>query len=328
MLNHDDSVLSQEEVSSLTRTSDIEEERKESGIYTLLNSPKVIYERLPMLEIVFDRLTKYLNTALRNFTSDNAKASLKSMKAIRFDDFINNVSKTTLLGIFRAKEWQNNPFIITLDQNIIYAVLEALLGGRKTEKKIEVSTRSYSNIERNLILRLIKLILREFSQAFSPVTKVRLEFDHLENPRFARITQSVSVAIIVNMQLTIDKRAGVVSFLLPYSSLEPVRSVLLQMFMGEKFGNDDVWERHLANEVWCMTTTLKGLLGKTKTSLNEVLNWKKGSQLMLPRHKDDLVQIFCSETLVGQGKMGTRNGQIAILIDKLYFPSKKKERSV
>src|SRR5258708_6594017 len=41
-----------------------------SGIAAIVNSALVSYERLPMLEVVFDRLVRMMSTSLRNFTSD------------------------------------------------------------------------------------------------------------------------------------------------------------------------------------------------------------------------------------------------------------------
>ena len=39
-----------------------------------------------------------------------------------------------------------------------------------------------------------------------------------------------------------EDRGGRLELLLPYATLEPVRELLLQMFMGEKFGRDTIWE--------------------------------------------------------------------------------------
>ena len=39
-----------------------------SGIRAIIDSAMVSYERLPMLEIVFDRLVRLMTTSLRNFT--------------------------------------------------------------------------------------------------------------------------------------------------------------------------------------------------------------------------------------------------------------------
>src|SRR5690349_24026626 len=52
---------------------------KPSGIQAILSSALVSYERLPMLEIVFDRLVRMLSTSLRNFTSDNVEVSLDNI---------------------------------------------------------------------------------------------------------------------------------------------------------------------------------------------------------------------------------------------------------
>ena len=48
-----------------------------TGVQALINSALVSYERLPMLEIVFDRLVRLTTTSLRNFTSDNVEVSLE-----------------------------------------------------------------------------------------------------------------------------------------------------------------------------------------------------------------------------------------------------------
>jgi len=45
-----------------------------------------------------------------------------------------------------------------------------------------------------------------------------------------------------------EDRGGRLELLLPYATLEPVRELLLQQFMGEKFGRDSIWETHLAEE--------------------------------------------------------------------------------
>ena len=57
----------------------------------LVKSALVSYERLPMLEIVFDRLVRLATTSLRNFTSDNVEVSLESISSVRFSDYLNSI---------------------------------------------------------------------------------------------------------------------------------------------------------------------------------------------------------------------------------------------
>src|SRR5690242_6284510 len=65
-------VLSQDEIDSLLGFDGGNKgSGSNSGIQAIINSSLVSYERLPMLEVVFDRLVRVLTTSLRNFTSDN-----------------------------------------------------------------------------------------------------------------------------------------------------------------------------------------------------------------------------------------------------------------
>ncbi len=102
-------VLDQDEIDSLLgiSTAAMAARRKPSGIQAMLNSALVSYERLPMLEIVFDRLVRMLSTSLRNFTSDNVEVSLDNITAIRFGDYLNSIPLPAMLGVFKAEEWDN-----------------------------------------------------------------------------------------------------------------------------------------------------------------------------------------------------------------------------
>ena len=65
-------VLNQDEIDSLLGFDEAGGgEADTSGIHAIVNSALVSYERLPMLEVVFDRLVRMMSTSLRNFTSDH-----------------------------------------------------------------------------------------------------------------------------------------------------------------------------------------------------------------------------------------------------------------
>src|ERR1700748_3838444 len=65
--NNGERVLSQEELDNLAGIS-VDEVNVcyHSGIRAIIDSAMVSYERLPMLEIVFDRLVRLMTTSLRN----------------------------------------------------------------------------------------------------------------------------------------------------------------------------------------------------------------------------------------------------------------------
>ncbi len=99
-------VLNQDEIDSLLGfDSDDDEDGDRTGIQAIINSSLVSYERLPMLEVVFDRLIRMMSTSLRNFTSDNVEVSLDNITSIRFGDYLNSIPLPAMLSVFRAEEW-------------------------------------------------------------------------------------------------------------------------------------------------------------------------------------------------------------------------------
>src|SRR5947209_4157546 len=115
-------ILNQDEIDSLLGFdfSDDEAEAR-TGIRAIINSALVSYERLPMLEIVFDRLVRLMTTSLRNFTSDNVEVSLDNISSQRFGDYLNSIPLPAMLTVFKAEEWDNFG-LMTVDSSMIYSI--------------------------------------------------------------------------------------------------------------------------------------------------------------------------------------------------------------
>ena len=113
-------VLSQEEIDNLLGFTAGEINVDEnSGIRAIIDSAMVSYERLPMLEIVFDRLVRLMTTSLRNFTSDNVEVSLDQISSIRFGDYLNSITLPAIIAVFRAEQLDNFG-LVTVDSSLIY----------------------------------------------------------------------------------------------------------------------------------------------------------------------------------------------------------------
>ena len=204
----------------------------------LVNSALVNYERLPMLEVVFDRLVRMMSTSLRNFTSDNVEVSLDQISSVRFGDYLNSIPLPAMLSVFKAEEWDNYGLMV-VDSALIYSIVDVLLGGRRGTAAMRIEGRPYTTIERNLVERMVHVVLSDLSAAFDPLSPVVFRFDRLEtNPRFATIARPANAAVLAKLRIDMEDRGGRLELLIPYATLEPVRELLLQMFMGEKFGRD------------------------------------------------------------------------------------------
>ncbi|MDI7773801.1 flagellar motor switch protein FliM [Asticcacaulis sp. EMRT-3] len=318
-------ILNQDEIDSLLGFDLSEDDYNErSGIRAIINSAMVSYERLPMLEIVFDRLVRLMTTSLRNFTSDNVEVSLDNISSIRFGDYLNSIPLPAILAVFRAEELDNYG-LLTVDSNLIYSIVDVLLGGRRGTAALRIEGRPYTTIERVLVQRMVEVILNDAKAAFEPLTPVTFNLDRLEtNPRFAAIARPANAAILVKLRIDMEDRGGRVELLLPYATLEPIRKMLLQQFMGEKFGRDNIWESHLATELWTTQMEVRAVLDEQQMPLSQVLNFKVGETIILNANADSPVQLRCGAIPLTTGRMGRKGHNIAVRVDTPLASSAKR----
>lgn len=306
-------VLNQDEIDLLLGFDSADSSTENlTGIRAILDRALMAYEKMPMLEIVFDRLVRQLSSSLRNFTSDNVDVGLDSMVSLRFEDYLNGIPLPALLVVFRALEWENFG-LVTVDSSLIYSTVDVLFGGRKSNKPIRIEGRPYTTIEQDIVKRMVDVVLGDLSAAFDPLSPVTFQYDRLENnPRFATISRPNTPALLVRLRVDMEERGGIIEILLPHTTLEPIRDLLLQMFMGEKFGHDTVWERHLGQELRQTNVDLNAVLDEKPIPLGEALNFQVGNTIMLDVTPRSPVRLKCGNVQLADAKLGKMGDHIAV----------------
>ncbi|CAA2143064.1 MULTISPECIES: flagellar motor switch protein FliM [Methylobacterium] len=286
------------------------------GVRAIVDSGVVQYERLPMLEIVFDRMIRLLSTSLRNFFQDNVEVTLDNITSVRFGDYLNAIPLPTLLGVFRADAWENSG-LVTVESNLAYSTLDLLLGGKRGGSATRLDGRPFTTIEMQLVRRLVEIILSDLELSFQPLSPVRFGIDRIEtNPRFATITRPANAAILITLKLDMDGRGGQLQILFPYATIEPIRELLMQSFMGEKLGRDHTWESHLATEIWQADATMEAVLHEMMLPLKKVLSLKVGDTLMFDTKPTDLVNVRCGDWALTQGRIGRVDDNISVQLTR------------
>ncbi|MGH7155365.1 MAG: FliM/FliN family flagellar motor switch protein, partial [Acetobacteraceae bacterium] len=101
-----------------------------------------------------------------------------------------------------------------------------------------------------------------------------------------------------------------------YATLEPVRELLLQQFMGEKFGRDSIWETHLTEELWNTDIELDVVLDEQVMRLSDVMALRPGARIILNAASGSAVQLRCGAVSLFEAKVGRRKNRVAVRIER------------
>lgn len=291
--------------------------KQPTGIELLINKKNVKYERLPMLEVIFDRLTRYMTKSIRGLTYENIEVSMNHIESMKFSDYLGSVNKNCLVVVIKAEEW-GGFILLKINTDLVMFFIEVLLGGRKDNTK-HINTnieKKFSSLELKILERVIDLVLTDLGSAFDPITYINFSLDRIEtNPKFATITRDSNAVLKISMAMDIEGKKSDFDFVIPYATIEPVREILLQMFFGEKLGKDNIWELHLITELLETDTIVEALLKELTLPLQEVLSWKVGDTIQLNIPEDPDVQIRIGNVPLFYGKIGRILNNISIQIE-------------
>jgi len=119
----------------------------------------------------------------------------------------------------------------------------------------------------------------------------------------------------VKLRVDMEDRGGRIELLLPYATLEPIRKMLLQQFMGEKFGRDNIWESHLATELWSTQMEVSAVLDEIRMPLGKVMDMKVGDTFFLDASSDSAIELKCGTVPLTRGRMGRLGYNVAVRLD-------------
>jgi flagellar motor switch protein FliM len=285
---------------------------KKKGLRAVIESKVISHERLPMLEVVCDRVVRAFASSMRTLTSDAIDVSLEQVTSIRFGEFMNRVALPAMVGVFKVEEWESYG-LVTVDSGLIYAVVDALLGGRGGGSPMLIDGRAFTTIETGLVSRMLELALSDFATAFEPIEPITMNLERIEtNPRFAAIAGTSNICAIATFRVDMDGRGGDFTLVFPYATLEPVRHKLLQRFMGEKNGRDSIWEAHMAAEIRKTNVSVNVVLGEKAMPIADLQALEVGQTIALHKGPDDPLDLACGGVKLAEAQIGQRRGKIAV----------------
>ena len=227
-------ILSQDEVDALLQgitgeSQKLEQEEQVEGSirnYDLANQERIVRGRMPTMEIIGERFARNIRIGLFNFIRKSPEVSINGIKVQKYSAFLREIVVPTNFNIVSVRPLRGSGLIVC-DPSLVFAVIDALFGGvGKFHTRIE--GRDFSPTEQRVIQRLVDCIITEYRNAWQGIYPLDLEYQRSEmQPQFANIATPSEIVVASSFTLEVGETSGSVHFCIPYSTLEPIRDVLV-----------------------------------------------------------------------------------------------------
>lgn len=301
-----------------------EDGQDRSGLKALINSAFVSRQRLPMLDVIFDRTARLMSTSLRQLTNENIEVTLDNVSSIRFGEFIQTQTAAGVIGVIHSKAFDGYA-LLAADGPLVHSVVDLLLGGRRSAG---VEGRALTAIELGLAERMLALLVEDFDEAFTPVAEARFSLDRVETtPRFAAIAQDASVCALAKFKIRIEDMTTKAMLLAPYAMIEPVREKLLCDFIGESGAADEIWRKRLGTGVSAAGVELAAVLADRQMTIGDLRALKPGGTVIFAANVGARVELRAGDLAIAQGRVGRMGELIAVKIDATLAKAERDEET-
>lgn len=318
-------ILSQEEIDALLRGisgGEIETELPDmhdpSDIvtYDLTSQDRIIRGRMPTLEMTNEKFARMFRTTLSALLRKVTSVSSISTDMIKFGEFLRTIPVPTSMHLFKLEPLRGSALII-VESKIIFMLVDIIFGGtgRNTFK---IEGREFTAIETSIIKKVVLAALGDMEKAWQSLINLNISYLRSEiNPQFVQLVTPTDVVVVSNFEIEVEYSSGIISLVIPYSTLEPLRERLQTGYQSEHMEADKTWINRFKSELRSSKIDMTARLGSADVYAGEVLNLKKGDVIPLDQYATEPVNIYVEGVLKFQGKPVIYKGNQAVQISNI-----------
>lgn len=289
----------------------------ETGIKAVIDQSLQSYEKLPMLQIIFDKLVRLLSTSLRNLSAEAVNVEIKTFASLRFSTWLAKTKAPSAIGVFKIIEW-NSFGLVSLDNMLVYNLIDVLLGGKKNPIPKEMEVKPYTLIEQSIIRQIVEVVIKDISESFALVHNVTFALDRLEtNPNLTSIARPGDAIIGLELILDIDGREGKIEIIIPYETIDPIKKDLQQVFIGDNNKDDSNWRERMVSTIDAISLPLEAVIIDENVLFSSISRIKIGDTITLSNNAQDEIPILCGDKKLFNATLGKKGDKVAIHITQI-----------
>ncbi|MES2746452.1 MAG: flagellar motor switch protein FliM [Bdellovibrionota bacterium] len=321
-------VLSQSEVDALlSAVSDNRVDSDEGGgdgsqngvvQYDLANQDRIIRGRMPTLDIIHDRFIRLFRVTLSNSLRKMANLSVNSTGPLKFSEFMNSLPLPSCLNILRLDPLRGAA-VMVIESKLLYALVDSFFGGNDVPYT-KIEGKDFTQIEIKIARRVVLSAIDDLEKAWEPVYPLKIGYSRTEiNPQFVAVVPPSDVVIATTFDVELEKVSGTIKIVIPYSTLEPIKSKLSVGFQSEQLEVDFIWINRVKEQIMQTTANLTVKLGEAQIQVRDLMNLEVGDIIQLNTDATMPLSVMVEGVPKFKGIPGLLRGNRAIRVTESMF---------
>ncbi|MCP3472697.1 FliM/FliN family flagellar motor switch protein [Bradyrhizobium sp. CCGUVB1N3] len=279
----------------------------------LLDAAGISIDRMPMLNVIFDRMAASCTDSLQPMAGTPCYFSVNDISNARVGDVVKDYEGNAVAAVLYAEQWDAR-VLVMLDRDFVFTMVEALFGSDGAEPPIDVE-RAFSNIELRVVQVLFERFAKALQSAFAATSDVTFKLERVETAMASlAIGRSSNMSVCANIMLQALYRGGQMFLIIPHSALNPLRQKLAHVVVSDGRAADPNWRGQMESEVQRTEVTLNAVLDECVLSLGEVAQFQVGQVIELNATPRTLARLENNNQVLFWCQIGQLDGYYAMQV--------------
>ncbi|QRX83165.1 flagellar motor switch protein FliM [Glaciimonas sp. PAMC28666] len=281
--------------------------------FNLGTQARMVRGRMQTLEIINERFSRHLRSALFDFMRRSVDISVGAVCIQKYSEFTRHLPVPANINLLHMKPLRGTALFV-FDPNLVFLVVDNLFGG-DGRFPMRVEGRGFTLTEQRIITRLLNLALESYGRAWQPLYP--LEFEYLRSEMHAKVANIATpneVVVNTTFHIELGSAGGALHICMPYSMLEPIRDLLTNPLQNE-VEVDKRWVKQLSRQVQSVDVKLTADFQTVSSTIGQLLKLKVGD--VLPLDMPESIVASVDGVPVMECGYGTSNGHYALRVQKM-----------
>lgn len=279
--------------------------------YDFTQQDRIVRGRMPTLEMINERFTRYFRVSLFNMLRRSAEISVRGVQMMKFSEYIHSLYVPTSLNMIKVKPLRGTGLFV-MDPKLVFILVDNFFGGDgRFHTRIE--GREFTPTEQRIMRIMLDHAFRDMEQSWAPALAIEFEYVNSEvNPQFANIVSPTEVVVVSTFQIELDGGGGNLHVTLPYSMLEPIRDLLDAGVQSDRLDQDERWSANLYEGAKDALVEMSIPLAQSRLLLSDVMKLKAGD--IIPFEMPENVVAMVEDIPMFRAHYGAYRGNVGIHI--------------
>lgn len=272
------------------------------------------FDRLPMLDIIGERLVANLSAVLPEITFSVCEASFQQLDYLPMGQVLEGLPSPAVLAVATGHPFEGE-ILVVIDRPLVVTTMELMLGGKADQIAVEDAD-EFTSIELRFGQRLAETVLSELQRSLSVVGTADLELDRVEiDPDGASVANTNSLCARMRFSIAMAGQTCALEVVIPYDALEPIRPHLGKIYFGDRGDGSNGWKELLTDQIELAQMDLEVVLNEIVVPIQTIMDWSVGDIVDLCIEEGADATVMGADKPMFKAALGKRtNGYVAIQI--------------